>query len=153
MPSRRINTILWSVAALLSCAAAATIALAIGLPLEMDRSIRNPTTRPASGATDAASPELAAFEPIFQRRLRQSLSDVATSMPAEAGTPTGFQCTLAGTIGNSLALLRRADGSIEVKAVGESIDGAEVLAIQSGQIELRVNGERVMLRKPKEPEP
>ena len=73
--------------------------------------------------------------------------------PAEATAPGGFQLTLAGTIGNSLALLRRADGSIEVKAVGESIDGVEVLAIRSGQIELRVNGEKVTLKKPKEPEP
>jgi hypothetical protein len=60
--------------------------------------------------------------------------------------------TLVGTVGNSLALLRRPDGSIELKAVGESIDGAQVLAVRVGEVELGRSGQKSILKKPKEPQ-
>jgi len=154
MQSRRINSILWMLAAALATGAAVTLALGTLLPLEIDptsgeaaarANIRQSATAPAT--------ELAAFETILVKPLRQSLTDSPTTMPTEVGTPSGGALTLAGTIGNSLALLRRADGSIEVKAVGETIDGAEVLAVRPGEVELRSGEEKMVLRKPKEPEP
>src|SRR5438552_17442444 len=101
MTNRQLNTLLFSFAALLSCAAVAAVALAIAIPLQSDRSIRAATTQPAPSAADFSSPELAAFEPIFQKPLRQSLTDVPTSVPSESAAPGGFQLTLAGPIGNS----------------------------------------------------
>jgi hypothetical protein len=153
MQSRRINSILWMLAAALATGAAVTLALGALLPLEIDPTSAETATRPnGRQSATAPAPELAAFETILQKPLRQSLTDSPTSMPAEAATPSG-QITLAGTIGISLALLRRADGSIEVKAVGETIDGAEVLAVRPGEVELRSGGETMTLRKPKETEP
>src|SRR5437773_663418 len=106
MHTKQINTMLWSLAALLACGAVAAIAT-IALPLETDVSTNPSTSQPARSATDQASPQLVAFGPIFQRQFRQALTDAPPSVSAEADTPTVFQLTLAGTIGNSLALLRR----------------------------------------------
>ena len=99
MQTKRINTMLWSLAALIACGAVAAIAMAIALPLETGALTNSSTRQPVPSATGPASPQLVAFEPIFQRPLRQALSDAPSSMPAEAGTPSGFQLTLAGTIG------------------------------------------------------
>jgi len=140
---------------LLLIGAVATIALALGLPLRNESDRESSTRHPATRQSRTGSlPELASFEPILARNWRAPLNDApaAANMPPESGTPSG-SLTLAGTVGTSLALVRRADGTVEVKGVGESIDGAELVAIRPHEIELQsAAGERTILRKPVEPE-
>ena len=153
MRARNVNAILWMISALLCAGAVGAIAL--GVTLQLDGDVGDLSNRDAiAPTTHSSSTQLASFELILARQWRQSLTESSSSMPAEAATPGGVsQLTLVGTIGNSLALLRHADGSVEVKAVGETIDGAEVLAVRPGEIDIRKDGANAILRKPKEPEP
>jgi hypothetical protein len=58
---------------------------------------------------------------------------------------------LVGTIGNSVALVRTgAGGAIEVKGVGEQVNGAKIVAIRPMQVDVEVGGARMTIVKPRE---
>ena len=66
--------------------------------------------------------------------------------------PAPLAVTLTGTVvepGHSLAVFSGAGGKVELKAVGESAGGAEVLAIRRDSAVVRHNGEPLTLRVPK----
>jgi hypothetical protein len=158
MTVRRINSTLWTLTAL--CAAGSIVVVVAGLliPTSIDDA---PTHNRASQATTkptevAGLPPLAAFEPIFNKQLRQSLSDrPATTQPeqVEVAAPapvSSAPVTLVGTIGASLAMFQSSGGEVELKAVGETAGGMKVIAIRPSEVDVQLNGKVVTLRKPKE---
>jgi hypothetical protein len=150
-------------------AAVLVVGLALGLPIEQQGEVGSggPGTGGASAAQTRPSPAssaslVASLEPVFELRLRQPLGQAAsvnTAAPAPArpvdAAPVATSelppYTLVGTVGNSLALLRGADGSVEIRGVNESVGGVEVLAIEPTRVRVRYNGKVMTLDKPKEP--
>jgi hypothetical protein len=158
MTPRKTNIIL-RIAALSTGAAAVVVIIAgMGLPVQLPASDGK---RPAAASSFHAEPAMAALPPlegfsgIWAHRLRRPLEESAsraetpkTPDPAPAGTVASLPITLVGTIGTSLAILRMPDGSTVVKAVGEQIDGAEVLVVRFAAVEIRLGGRTVTLEKP-----
>jgi hypothetical protein len=168
---RTTRRMLNAATAVMTVAAVLAVGLAFGLPIEQkidDDSASGQSggklsaqTRPSS---TSATPLVAALEPVFSLRLRQSPGQTtgagatnAAPAPAHAPDPVPVAAsdlppyTLVGTVGDSLALLRGADGTVEIRGVNESVGGVEVLAIQPGSIRVRYNGKVITLDKPKEP--
>ena len=136
----------------------AAIAAAFLIPLESTARDATPTTRPASQSLASRdAPSLAEFEPIFQAVLRPAPTEALTeaTVVAEAApaptVPDGIALTLVGTIGQSLALLRNAQGEVELRGVGDTAGGATVVSIQPSRVEMQHNGRSIVLEKPKEP--
>jgi hypothetical protein len=100
------------------------------------------------------------MEPIWNLRLRAELS--GSSAPVEAAPAPAFAAaqavnanlpvTLVGTIGESLAMLQGAGGEVEIRAVGEAMDGIEILQVKPARVEIRYNGRVITLEKPREAE-
>lgn len=173
MNTRRTNSILWGTAAALGCAAVGVAATGLLLPLDGRSDDEADVVRQAGPATRTASaggpglPPLESFAPVWTARLRRPFAVAETSPPASVvPTPAAVRSaataadqpppplTLVGTIGDALALLRAPDGSVEVRAVGESVAAATVLAVRPAQVDLRYNGRLVTLRRPADsPEP
>jgi hypothetical protein len=147
MTMRRINLLLWTATALLMVAAAGIVAAAIVMPLATLGS-----QMPAPDISAATQPQVDALEDyarIWSRSLRNLES--RTDAPAVASTQPakGPGLTLAGTVGHSVALLRTADGAVHVRAVGERLAGAQVVAIEPYKVELRHDGQTITLAKPR----
>jgi hypothetical protein len=155
---RRINLLLWSMAGCFAAATVAAIAAAFLIPLESTARNATPTARPASQSLASRdAPSLAEFEPIFNAVLRPAPTEalteatvVADAAPAPTA-PDGFALTLVGTIGQSLAMLRNAQGEVELRGVGDTAGGATVVSIQPSRVEMQHNGRSIVLEKPKEP--
>ena len=158
---RRINQLLWSAAGLFGGGAVLLLALALLAPLDSVALDDNPATQPASqGRATRAMPELAEFEPIFAAVVRPMPADappepavVAADVAAPAPSTAVPALTLVGTIGQSLAMLRNARGEVELKAVGDTAGDATVTSIQTSRVEMRQNGQSIVLEKPNEPAP
>ena len=158
MNVRRVNFAMWTAAALMTAAALAVIALAVFIPARVDvRPIARTNVPAASRATDDAVLALASYEPVWTLELRKPLNGeaapaVATApvTPAQANNPAAM--TLVGTIGDTLALIQTQAGVIEVKAVGESIGGAKILAVRPSEVDLEAAGQTTTLKKPKTPD-
>lgn len=105
-----------------------------------------------SAAAAATSPALPGdeLERLVSKPLRRSL---AATSPLAAGVapdptapPAAFPpLVLVGSIGNSLAMLRTADGTVQVRSVGESIAGATVRSVSRERVEFDWNGRRVSI--------
>ena len=157
LSSRQINLAIWALAGVLSGAAA--IALVLGTAMSLEDG-GWPEPRDASGAgrpNSDALPSVASMEPIWNLRLRPELAKspaAAESAPVAAAQPLtssgNLPVTLVGTVGESLAMLQGAGGDIEVCAVGETIDGIEILQVRPARVEIRYNGRVITLEKPPE---
>jgi hypothetical protein len=154
MNVKQINSLLTSAA--LACCAGAALIVAGGLLIPLDwaaesrglsTAIHLPTSLPSTFTIDSAD------EALWSRPLRASLSDAAPGADGSnqtfAPTANPQSLTLVGTIGDSLALIRLADGSVVARGVGDEVGGAgRVLGISSKGVEMWVNGQRVLLAKP-----
>src|SRR5688500_12017105 len=106
-------------------------------------------------------PDLPVFKPIFAAVVRPMPADAppdpagVADVPAPAPAPSTAvpALTLVGTIGQSLAMLRNARGEVELKAVGDTAGDATVTSIQTSRVEMRQNGQSIVLEKPNEPAP
>ena len=158
MSVRRINLLLWTCAAALAAGAAAVLALAVMLPVEVaPEAVGSGTSRlPATRPSTDRLPQLASFEPVWNLDLRKSLTTtVATSqaqaVTAAAKTDNGLPITLVGTIGDSLALVKTRGGEVEVKAAGESAAGVKIVSVRPSQVEVEFGGQVITLTTPKPP--
>jgi hypothetical protein len=157
MITRQLNMFLWTSTAVLSCGAVAVLTFGLFAPLQPAA----PASTSTAGSTIASQrtgtdlPPLDSFNEIFKRPLRVALTDA----PAAAPVPTSVSApataappplVLVGTIGQSLAMIRTADGNIAVKGVGEHVGEADVLAIRPTQVDIRIGGKTVTLEKPVE---
>ena len=148
---------MWFSSALLLTAAIAALAAGLLLPLDegpaklSDHAINSrATTQPV-----AALPPLSAFEPVWTRTFRQPETVASSPQQPEqtAAAPMNTNASpppvvLAGTIGNSLAIFRLPDGSTVLKAVGEEIGAAHVVAIGPARVVLREGSRDIELSKP-----
>lgn len=163
MNARRTNLMLWSTSAALLMAAVAVAGFAWFAPVEVDDvAAAVPGQRSkdavATMATTTAGglPPLAAFEPVWRANLRRSLGEAAVAAPQTQAAQTAGAAaaapplTLVGTIGDSLAMLRTAGGTVEVRGVGETIGAAKILQIRPSQVELEIGGQKFTLQTPRE---
>ncbi len=164
MTSRQINLVLRISAAAVCAVAIAAVLAGVMLPLGLDlgKGQSSSTTLPAAKPrTPNGLPPLDTFADAWVNPLRRPLKDPivgdapATVTQQSVAVPASMvpqSLTLVGTIGTSLAMLREADGSIAVKGVGESIGGAEIVAIRPSQVELRQSGQSLTLERAKNPD-
>ena len=145
MTARRINLGLWPATTLLASAAVVALLTGIASPLAtIDAGASNDIS--AAPAT-AATASLDQYALVWSRPLRD-LSGKSEA-PAPATSSDGPELTLAGTVGHSVALLRTRDGAIQVRAVGETLAGAQVVSIEPYKVTLRIDGKLVTLDKPR----
>ena len=161
MTPRQINSAMKTGAAAQGVAAVACLALSSLLPLNAGRSAAEQSAAHASAAAvklPASLPPLESFKSIVSAPLRKSLLDdgqpaqaPVAAPAAPAASPQQAQIKLVGTIGDSLAMLRCADGTVAVRGVGAEVDGAVVVAIRPSQVDLRIAGKDVTIEKEKNP--
>ena len=154
---RQINLALWVAAACLCGLAIAILVLGLMFRVDKPESIEadsGPQRRPVAKRL-ALIPPLESFDAVLARPLRRPLIDpVATAQPVQpAVAPQMMQMTLAGTIGNSLAMLRTLDGQIYARGVGDVLNGVQIVAIHSGSVDVRFRGVPLTLTKPKDAAP
>jgi len=158
MSARQLNTILWSLATLLACAALGVLAIGVLMPLQPSPAATATSVgkAAAAGANTTAIPSVESFEPVLNRSLRIALNDAgpaaarAAPAAAPATTAPAPSLVLVGTIGKSLAMIKTPDGNVALAGVGEQINGADVLAIRPTQVDVRIGGKTVTLEIPAE---
>jgi hypothetical protein len=160
MNVRRVNRGLLGLTAVLSAGAVACVVLGVVLPVEAP--VEDGDVGRRAAATSQASPDsqlpLSAFESIWALDLRKPLTGsaadaarTADANPAITATGGSGPFVLVGTIGNSVALVRTgAGGAIEVKGVGEQVNGAKIVAIRPMQVDVEVGGARMTIVKRRE---
>ncbi len=137
-------------AGIVACAAAAVL-----VPLEgADAGAQGTVGRVAAPSTQPArqARPLAEYAVIWRTNLSGPLFD-APPPPPKPPEPVRLPITLAGTAteeGQAFAFFRTADGRIKTVAVGQTIEGAELLEVQRGSAKLRVGGRIVTLEMPKD---
>ncbi len=155
MTQRQANLLLKHGATALLVLAAAVAALGLFLPLR-SMTPRQTGSSAAPGGSHAAvasaGSTLDSFEPLFNRQLRTALGGAPANLspaPDPSPQPASAPPSLAfvGTVGDSLAMIRSADGSVAVVAVGEQIAGAQLLAIRPTQVDLRTSDGTFSLSK------
>ena len=124
----------------------ATVALALAMPLEGPSPTgtggKAPSTAPAAAVQKLRS--RSDYAVIYQKSLRQPLYDAAASA---APTPQ-LNLKLIGTMLEpdfTRGLFVTGSGEQKLVAVGESVDGAEVLAIKDGAVTVNYAGQQVVL--------
>jgi len=152
MTLRQIRLALWGLSALLAGLAALSLLWAFWLPLATTRAAAAtpsaaPTTRPTAGA---AIPPLRSFGPLLTLELRQPLDPNApTALPT-------LPVKLAGTIlepGRNMAMFQDKEGAVQLKAVGETIAGAEVRQISESGVVVFYGGQELTLNVEAEKHP
>jgi hypothetical protein len=157
MNVRQIRAILWALAALLTVSAVAS-ALLLLLPSDPPRIEARGGDEPGAAAPSQAVrdeiPTLDAFEPILAATFDEPLVRPAPEVleepapePAPAAASASVPFRLAGTVGTTLAVLRADDGRIEVRRVGQSVDGVEILSVEAGRATVRHNGQVHLLER------
>ena len=156
MNVRTVNLGLWTLTAALAVAAMVCAALGVFTPVEIGSESSDKRGRGAasSQASMGSQFSLADFESIWRLNLRKSLADAPVSAPvADAGTSpvtaggTGGPFVLIGTIGDSLAMIRTSSGAVELKGLGETVNGARILAIRPAQVDVETQGQRSTIAK------
>lgn len=155
MRVRKLRIVLWSLAAAQAVAGVGFLLAAVLVPYGATVADVQPepvrTARAGQGGS--SGPSLEQFASVWNRDLRRALVDAAgaaDASPTNQGPPVQFR--LVGTVvelGHSYAVLIGSAGRMELKALGESLDGAEVTEIRDGSITVRHNGREVVLQVPK----
>jgi len=110
-----------------------------------------PRPRDSSEAATTTKP-LGAYAVIGQRNVRGPLFD-PKPQPVRRTPPPKLRLTLRGTMvepGCSYAILAAAGKSDQLASVGETIGGAEVVAIESGAVTVVYHGRSITLTVPTE---
>jgi len=156
MTVKAINSLLMAGAG--ACGAVALLAVVGGLFVQLDTEVSredagNGRLSPAVHSATTI-PTTTPGDAVWSRAFRGSLNDAAfngtpAASPAATSNISG-SLSLVGTIGDALALIRLADGSVVARGVGDDVgDGASsVVTIGPKGVELSVNGQRVLLAKP-----
>jgi hypothetical protein len=144
--------------ALLVLAAAAAVAWAIAWPYAGPAVDARAHAKPGPAIVVATltDPALSDFAKVWDINLQRPLIDhpapavAAPAAPIVARPPVGVK--LIGTViepGHSVAIFIRTDGKTEVKAVGESVAGDQVLEIKPESATLRHGTDSVVLQREK----
>lgn len=162
MNVRKVNRGLWTLTGVLAAGSLACAAWGVLAPVEVSEPAVSGGGAPVAATQGSPDGRLGveAFERIVGMKLRKPLDGAMAATttnpamveqnpgPAAGG---GAPFALVGTIGESLAMIQTASG-VEVKAVGESANGARIVAIRPSQVDVEVaGGARVTITKPREP--
>jgi hypothetical protein len=160
MTAKKLNALLWMIAALFGVGAVVALLYGSLLPIDRSMSIGGSSILPATQAASSSKiPPPAAFDQIVHAIYRQPLGDPApqvTLVPVPATTsppgtlPGGLPVTLVGTVGNSLAMLKTLTNTVEVCGVGEVFKGVTVVAVRPSEVEVKFNGQNITLSTPSE---
>ncbi|HEY7115773.1 MAG TPA: hypothetical protein VH475_04250 [Tepidisphaeraceae bacterium] len=155
MNLRQTSLALWTAATAFAGAAVAALILGLLLPVQFssEHDARSDRRTAVSSRTSNDAIPLDAFESIWALDLRKPLTESASATTATASTAAtdAGPFVLVGTIGDSLAMIRTASGAVEVKAVGEQVNGVKILAIRPSQIDVEIAGQRKTFIRPREP--
>jgi hypothetical protein len=148
MRIRTIRALLWTSGGIGVAMSAAALCIARWLPLETPTVPAGPLRYESAGTnTDAPVPSLAQIEQLASLDLRRPLYDTPAAAAAPAQRPP-LALKLAGTIvepGHSRAVLVGPEGKVELKSVGQSVAGAEVLRIDPESVTVRYLDQEVQL--------
>jgi hypothetical protein len=160
MNVRKVNLGLWTLTAGLAAGAVVCAGLGVFTPVEVDaeRDGLGRRTAAASQGSTESKLSFADFESIWRLNLRKSLIDAPASAPmadvsktpVAAATATGGPFMLIGTIGDSLAMIRTASGAVELKGLGEMVNGVKIVAIRPAQVDVESDGQRMTVAKLRE---
>jgi hypothetical protein len=141
---------LWTGSALVCALAAGAIAWTLLNPIQSEPVAQIHQSIPTTNPTAMVNlPSLSDIQPFLDKPLRHNFTGsttttaLATTQPSSAELPL----ILVGTIGNSLAMLKTRDGTIELKAVGETVAGVTIVSITASKVEARYNGKLIQLDK------
>lgn len=132
-----------------------TVAVGAGLALwPVGQSSRAMAVRPATapsapGAAPRQKPPLSAYAALSGRDFQQPLFDA----PLESRPVPKPTVTLAGTViqpGNTFALLKTKAGQVQWAAVGQTVEGAEVLEITADSVKIKVAEDTYTLKVEKQ---
>jgi len=142
--------LLWTLNAVLAAAIVAAGAGFAFWPLpKFDAGPGSPPAPASRGSVAREKPPLSAYAVIYQQDLLAPLWDVVeTKAP-----PPQPAVTLAGTViqpGFTYALLKNKAGEVKWVAVGQALDGAEVLEIATDSAVIRFGGATYTLKIQKE---
>jgi hypothetical protein len=153
---------LWLIAALGAAGAVLAVVAAAKWPLASVEADARPVSH--SATTRAAPPEralppLASFAPAWRRRLRRPLVDPPAPAPARLASAKAAKrarpgVRLIGTIidgKQSKGLFITGLSKIELKAVGEPVAGATIVAIEDNSATLSSGGETFTLKRERTP--
>jgi hypothetical protein len=156
---RQTNLALRTIATLLGVAA--VVVLVLGILTGREMVLPEAAAAPSSDRDEIATPAdpLQEFERVWTRRFQgpdrqtpqNELPEPAPIVAAATNESDPMPLTLVGTVGRTLALLRTTDGTVEVRAVGETLAGAEIVSVEPSRVEVRYNGRVVTLVKPEPP--
>jgi hypothetical protein len=143
MTIRQTNLAMKLAAAVMIAGGLIAFAAAMVLPLEINSppADRSSTASLNVGSTATDLPPLESFDAVFNAALRPQ---AVTSSSPVAASAAGMM--LVGTIGDNVALVQ-SNNNVEARIVGERFDGNELLAVRSGEADVRTSDGMVTLRK------
>ena len=155
----RTRLLLWLTAAAGALGAAACVAAALLLPLDVAPPAPARTAGPAEAAGPAAAsvPPLAEFEQAWTAALRRPLTDPPPQLAAAAAAPArpvNQMVRLVGTIVDGdrpRGVFMVGLATIELKGVGDKAGGADILNIDAESAKLSYNGQTFVLKREKNP--
>ena len=141
----------------LAVALAAATAAAVWALVCLSLAVEEPAPQEAAGpATDetptvqAPRRHLSDYALVYERNLLAPLYDAApAAVVAREAPPPRLEVRLEGTAvepGFTYALVRTKDGKTRFVSVGQTVAGAEVVAIGNGQATFSLGGRRVVLK-------
>jgi hypothetical protein len=156
----RTRTLLWLTSVAAVALAALAIVAAVRMPLATDDVLARatPSALPSTQTSrPSALPPLASFAPAWKLRLRRPLVDPPPPVRlASAKSPKRAKpaIRLIGTVVDgkqSKGLFMTGLTTIEFKAVGQTIAGAQVLAIDDNTATLSTGGDPFILKRERTP--
>ena len=160
MNVRMVNLGLRTLTAGLVAAAVVSACLGIFTPVEVSSGSDGVRRREAATSQGVGGSQFsfADFESIWRLNLRKALTETpvseavangsTTTIPAAAAEAGPF--VLLGTIGDSLAMIRTASGAVELKGLGETVNGAKIVAIRPAHVDVESQGQRTTIAKPRD---
>ena len=151
MRIKRVRFFLWLTVAALAGGSAAVIVTSTPPP----SSATPPVTAapgPPPEAMEPNLPALAELELLCQRDLQRPLFDAPPPPPPVAAPPPpppSLPFKLAGTVvelGHCRAMLQQPDGSIQFKAVGDIVAGAQIMQIARDSVTVKYAGRSMVLK-------
>jgi hypothetical protein len=158
MKLRRIRLLLWAAAGVMTGLALLSIFWANSASLDLGNQERSQSSISKNAPNAVVKPGITTkdFQQLAQLNLRRPLHDPphAPVAPAITGRQVPpLTIRLAGTIvepGHCRAMIQLADGSVELKGIGDVAGEARITDIQEGKVTVEYFGASLQLTVPKE---
>lgn len=154
MNTRQSRLALWGVSTVLGTATVVLLLAGWLWPYDLPQittGMSADTSAGRSSSDPAALPALSTFEPIWRLNLQRPLYDAPPSAVAKQSAtpkPRSLNIKLAGTVvepGKSMALFTTSTGKMELKGIGDDIDGARLLDIVLDRVSVQYRGKTIDL--------